>query len=773
MSGTRSHNQSIRSHKTLKRALFSILSVALSLMLMSSAGADTIAAGAALVSAPVDDPAADRGKIDERLAEVTLIVKNTLDIDDRYTSFYGSLLDKSIREMWTLSWSADGESLSVSADGTGKIYSYSRYEDNPDYRYSYDFAPKFPSVTRDQAKAVAEEFLGKVLDSNESFDLSQAEQYVVATDVDYYYFYSVLKINGLDTPINISIRVSTSDLSVSYFYRSDQYTMYLDGVPSAEPATSKAAAFDLLAGTIRMKLEYVPIYGVKDEPVKAVLRYLPVETGSYVVNAKTGKLINLTELYDDIQRGNENVAGSGDMAVAESTAKTAALTEAELEGISKLEGVLGRTELDSKARQITEFGLDQDYVLNEVSYSQNRDTDEVFAHLSYYKKVVPSKDEYVSYSYKNLTLDAKTGDIMSLSSYYSGSSDYSGVERDRETLRKNAEAFLQKYFNNYFEKTDLYEDTGYTRPYIELYSRYSPSENYIFAQKENGYFFPTNSLNISVNVITGKIDSFYKSWNDNVVFDSADGIVSNEAACAAYAEAFETKLSYVNLPVALDPSRPEFIPYIELGYSYIYELMLGYTFQTDKYLAGVDAKTGEAITIDYGSTVKPVAYSDIAGHYAEKQILKLAEFGIGYPGESFKPAKKLTQLEMVLLLLSADGYRYDTDDLTEDMIEGAYSAAYYRRIVTKDEKDPKKLMTRADVLRTILRMSGYDKTANLKGIYICSFSDADSIRNEDYGYFAIGQGLGVIRGDDKGNANPYSTISRVEAALMLYNFMSR
>ena len=763
-----------RSNVTQKRFLFSAVSIILSLLLMTSISSDTYAAADAVpISAPIDRATTVAGgKIDERLAEVTLLVKNKLDIGDHYTSFSGSLLDKSIREMWTLYWSTDTESLSVDADGSGKVYSYSRYVYTTDYRYSYDFAPKFPSVTRDQAKAVAEAFLGRVLDVNESCDLSQTDQYAIASDVDYYYFYGTLKLNGMETPIGISVRVSTSDLSVSNFNRSDQYTVYLDKIPSSDPLTSKETAFGLLAGTLKMKLEYVPIQGGKDEPVKAVLRYLPISTGSYVVNAKTGKLINITKLYDDIMRGEVPSAATADEGAAGSSSK-ASLTETELEGISRLEGVLDRAELDTKARQITEFGIDTEYVLNEVNYYQDRDADRVYAYLTYYKKIVPQNGEYVSFSYKNLVLDAKSGDILSLSTYYSGADDYSKVERSRDKLRKNAEAFLRKYFGKYFEKTDLYEDPAIMIPYKELYSRYSPAESFVFAQKENGYFFPTNSLNVSVNAQTGTIDSFYRNWNENVVFDSADGIISNDAACASYAKVYETKLSYVSLPVELDPSRPELIRYIDLGYSYIYELILGYTLETDKYIIGVDPKTGEVITVDYAQTAKPVVYEDISGHYAENKLLKLTEYGIGYPGTKFRPSEKLTQLDMILLLLSADGYRYDTDDLTDDMIEDAYNAAYYRRIVTRDQKDPKKLMTRADVVRTILRMSGYDKTADLKGIYICNFSDASLIKAEDYGYFAIAQGLGIIHGDDKGNARPYSTITRVEAALMLYNFMSR
>ena len=63
--------------------------------------------------------------VNERLATVTRLVK-TLDVGDEYTQFSGSLLDKSIRELWTLNWSSDGERLSVTADST--VAKFSGYQ---------------------------------------------------------------------------------------------------------------------------------------------------------------------------------------------------------------------------------------------------------------------------------------------------------------------------------------------------------------------------------------------------------------------------------------------------------------------------------------------------------------------------------------------------------------------------------------------------------------------------------------------------------------------
>jgi len=771
-----------------------ILSLLLSLLLIMSFGSSALAAGSDAFAAAPSSGSSSGSAVSERLTEVTLIVKNTLGIGDEYTGFYGNLNDRGIRQIWTLNWSNDNEALTVYADQSGKILYYSRSNLTYNYRYDYNFAPKFPSVTREQALAAANAFLGKVLGKNETCNLISQSEILNPSDVEVYYFYGTLKLNGLDSPISISISVSTTDQKVSYFSRSDNYTEYIGTLPTASPVTTREKASGLLAGTIKMTLQYVLADSASSDAKDgrmAVLRYLPIVTGDYVVNAKTGELIDINKIIDDINRGltDENAAAQAETA---DTAKSA-LSPAEQEGIAKLDGVLTKEQLDSAARAITELGILPDYTLNNVSYYLNNNTGDVTAYLSYSLRINPESKkssgsgltdkealqiaageyDYVTFINKSLTMDAKTGAFKSISTSYPYNPEYKDPEISKEQIRLKAEAFLDKYFGEYYGKTAAYEDASEITPYYYSYKYYSPSEAFTYCQKENGYFFPVNRLNISVNAETGYIDNFSMSWTENVTFETPDNIISYDEACAKYAAAYDTKLSYISLPVEIDPSRPDLVPYAELGYTYLYELILGYRHYSENYITGVSAKTGEVIFIEPYKEPGISEYADMKGHYAEEKIMKLSQYGIGFPGKSFKPNDKLTQLDMIILLMSADGYRLYNDNPSESEIDQLYNAAYYRNILKKGDKNPTKLITRSDLVRTILTMSGYDKTANLKGIYVCSFSDAKSISEADYGYFAIAQGLGIIKGDDKGNANPYSVVSRVEAALMLYNFMSR
>ena len=82
-------------------------------------------------------------------------------------------------------------------------------------------------------------------------------------------------------------------------------------------------------------------------------------------------------------------------------------------------------------------------------------------------------------------------------------------------------------------------------------------------------------------------------------------------------------------------------------------------------------------------------------------------------------------------------------------------------------------MTRGEVVRTLLDYGGYGAAAQIPGIFRCSFADEAAIPAEYYGYAAIAQGLGMVQGDGGGNFAAGRVATRIEAVVMLYQFMNR
>ncbi|HCT64882.1 MAG TPA: hypothetical protein DIC60_06420 [Lachnospiraceae bacterium] len=694
----------------------------------------------------------------DTLTSVTSKVKSQIDVGNEYTNFSGTAQDNGINEYWNLLWENEDNDarLSVNATAEGKIMNYNFSSDAENYRYESNFAPSFPKLTRDEAKEIAQKFLNKVIDTSiESVEFSDFNSTAQLQNTTNYYFNGNLKLNGLASPIDFSIMVNIATKSVTSFSRGDINTKYVGGVPSEKPSTAKDAASKKLYDTVKMKLEYTTDYinSNTGENDKGVLRYFPISTGDYLVDAQSGKLINKNDLYTNLDN-----AGFETDAVKESDATRGLgveLSKAEQDGIDKLAGVLPKEKLDAAVRAMSELNM-TGFTLTDTNYSKNAD-DSYFCNLTYAKA-----DEKNEITRKYVYVDAKSAELVSMYTNYPYDENAEKETISKADAQKKAEAFLAKYKKDNFAQTKLYTQTD-----SNFHVENSLNESFTYAQQANGYFFPENAYQVSVNTINGSIDGFSGNFR-KVTFDSKEGIVSLEQAQKAYFNAFDTTLSYVRIPKKLDLSMPEYDMYIRKGYSYLYELKLAYTATAKNIPYAVDAKTGKNLCNEINN-ITSLTYSDVK---TDKEILALASYGIGYAGGKFQKTKQLTQLDMVALLVSANGQLYNPLD-NANKVDELYNVAYNLGILTKTQRNDNKNITRSELVKTVLSMSGYGKTAELQGIYLCNFKDEKSIPAQYYGYVAIAQGLGVVKGGLNEMFYPNDVATREQAAVILYNFMNR
>lgn len=712
-----------------------------------------------LVSCPM--PLAAQTPQDE-LASVTQRVKDRLHIGDQYTQFQGEVQEDVMGRYWNLSWSNEaGDALWIQADTQGKILQYNRtLGEESTLRYDGAFAPAFPELSPEEARERAQDFLDTVLEGPlETFAFAETGIPAEPRKNGNTYFYGTIRLKGLDSPIEASISLSGLDKQVRSFYRSDRRTRYLGGIPSEKPAASQIDAAALLKDTLKLKIEYVLERDPETGKEKAFLRYLPVYSGNPMVDAQTGQLVDIDALYREIHENPEDSL----MEAAADSAKGAGLTPQEQAGIEKIAGILDSKVLDSKVRAMTELGL-EGYTMADARYYYYKEEDRYTCSLTYAKP--EGEGDGLRIRRKYAQMDAKTGLLESFSSsgWYEKVSEETATIPEGEALNK-AQSFLAKYFKANYAQMKLYssDDPNRIMP-LERSGRQDYS--FTFAQRKNGYFFPSNAYYVSIDPENGTINSFSGYYRE-VEFDSAEGLVSMAKAVDQYFKTQETTLAYLQVPKKLDLSSPEMEPYIEWGLSYLYELRLGYSLTSEKLPWAIDAKTGEPLySPDYGR--QKLSYEDLSGDTAE--ILKLAEYGIGYAGGSFRPSKTLTQLDMVALLVSADGYLVDPSD--EESLKSMYERAYQLGILKRAQREDERQITRMELVKTILTMAGYDKTAELPGIFTCSYADKAAFAPADFGYAAIAQGLGLVKPAD-GYFQPQAIATRQQAAVVLFNFMSR
>lgn len=716
---------------------------------------------ALLLAAPVwaMAPAAEQTALDAQLTEVTLQVKNTLDVPDDFTDFRGDY-DDYLAGQWYLYWSAEDRELSVTASADGKVMELYLYDYGTQTEDFYGFDPAFPSLSRTEAEQTALAWLERVLGPEESARMDSVRVSLDAGD-DLYRFSGTVCLYGLPSPISFSLRLNGQG-EVTGFSRSDSYGGYLGTVSEPEDPSDEQAALAALTDEVEMEL-----YWVLDGE-EAALRYVPCWPRT-VVEAETGKVVDMEALYESFE-SSYNMAGGMVMETAEAEAPAAmdnsrGLTEVELQGIENYADALAAGELDALLRAMEALGLDEGFELKNTDYTVDAGTGDIRASLRYGKTM--TEDELYGYSReeyrqalewgqsmnisKYITVDAKTGELLSVSTSYPLWEKDGGESLKEKELESIAADFLQAVAPEYYELSARCDLRDY-------------ADGLVWCQLYEGYFFPENRLTVTLNAATGCVDSYFCQWQEDVSFGSTD-ILSGEEAAELYAEGMELVLGYTAWPEELDERDPLMKAYIDWGYTWIESLRAVWYFEDWNEVTAVDAVSGELIRSTAGETGDYV-YEDLEDCSQRSDIEALAEAGIGLSGGRFEPEAALDQRTAVILLLQADGYRlagqWDDERLKEN--------AVYRGFVSAEAWDPDASMTRMDFLRALLGASRYGAAAELSGIWTAEFEDSGSVAPEDEGYAALARALGAVTEE---TLRPDDVCTRAEAAGMLAGFMRK
>ncbi len=710
---------------------------------------------------------------EEQLKRVTLRVKTTLDIGDDYTTFNGDSYTYGGRAWWRLYWEKEDESLYVTCDDEGKVYSFDHYYYNEDYSYSSGL--HFPDFGFEEASAAAAAFLPRVLTQGEGFVIDEQQDRL--RDYGRYYLNGILTLNGVETEVGFSLSFRSSDGLLTSFRRDDGETFITGGVPSEAPAVTPEQALRALRSALSVDLNWA----YSDyEAHEARLTYTLSLPYNLMVDAQTGELLDRWD-------GGRSIYDNGGMAEAEEAPAAAdekGLTPQEIAAAEKFDGVLDGEALKAAAMAEEAFGVTADYVLGTVTYRAAQPSvdlsllpegeepdDTVLASFRLAKTLTGPEfglskkeyDELIDEGYeptvwKNFTADARTGEIQSVYTYYSGFGWQERKDAGEPEISEIALRFLEKRYGDWLP---LCEQTWASR------STWGAAvDSFTYTRTEAGYLCPMNTISLRVNAATGYVDSFSAVWDEELTFGPSGPLVGEEAAKDCFLGYYEAKLCYVTVPE--DPDNWE---------SPRHWLLVYLPDSGSGWVSGIDAVTGEADYTDWTYEELRPAYDDLEGSYARREIETLAKYGVGWYGvDKFEPAAKVTELDMILLMLSAVGWQPDYEtyhNASKEELDSIYSSAYYQGFLASREQNPDRLVTRTELCRCFVGLSGMQEAAELRGIFRCGFSDEDQIPEEELGYVAIAKGLGVVQGDRSGAFRPNDGATRQELAMMLYRYLSR
>ncbi len=701
-------------------------------------------------------PAAAADTADARLARVTQAVKAALDLDtEAYDYFQGDYEEQELIPLWDLYWEGEAGSLSVTALEDGTIISYSLGSTETDSS-AYQGLPAFPKGDAAAAAAAARAFLERVLDpSVESADLEEPSGFT-ALDSTTFRFSGDILLNGLPSPLTYSLTVRASDNQVIRFWRDAPETAFLGNIPAASPGTAQADAAKALKDTLSLRLEYVL---PDSDSTQAVLYYLPDAGHEFYVDAQTGKLVDLTALEEGMLASGGMGGAESDNGAAEDSSTESGLSDAEQAGIAQMEGVLSSQKLDSALRAVAEYGL-SGYELVSARFSVGEAEGEEAAPVTCALRYSRSAEEGV-YT-RTFTVDARTGEVQYLYAYIPWDED-SQASLTREEAREKAEAFLEARYGAHYARLALYgTEDGEEDASVSAYT-------FRFVRQENGYFFPDHYYTVRVDATDGSVCGLSYYYDEAVAFASPEGVISADEALDAWMDTYTVTLQYLLVPQKLTGSDAVSQRLKQMGLASYYYLKLGYSLEREETFRGIDAKSGQPVGYAWQGTDSGLTYTDVAGTWAETDVLRLAQYGVGYAGGLFQHSKALTQWDLVCLLYSLRYYPLDPAAATEAERDAAYAAAYELGALARGQRSDDAVLTRGELVRRLLDAAGYGAVARLEGIFTCAYPDRSSIPAAELGYAALAQGLGLVSGAYNGSAQA----TRGQAAAMLCRLMDR
>lgn len=630
-------------------------------------------------------------------------------------------------QVWAFSWNSGDpkapRDVSVEIDAVnGKLRAM--------YQYSPDNFGE-SKLNADEALVIAREFLQKMNPEEYSqlkLDSQNLPKYGIPEKdmrLPEYYFRFNRVVNGYpywDNGANVSVSAHNGKV-ISYNFNWDAGEL-----PSVEDMVYQSEAKKIFLDKVGVDLNYLRVY--KDGgPAEIALGYAtPVPYMQIYVDAVSGQLIDYSGNPVDFKAKASNIP------IGEGAAPAPADTSLTMEEAMEL------------AKQWVD--LKDTYKLNSVNYWENQDgVSPAVWNFSWVERAG------TVYSYINVGVNARTGEVVNMDINSDPLAQLTGI--DEEEAKNIAIEFLKKVVPSKVD--ELRADPNYNGDYYPVEKMgMRPAYYFHFSRLVNGVPFADNGVNVTVNG-QGKVISYYSNWEE-FKFPSTAGTINADTAADLLTGQMGFDLGFVR---TRDTEQD-------------WKIRLVYRINSAEFF--VDAKTGEIRSRWEGRLLySTVPYGDISGHWAEKDIQKLAELNILDTGsKEFNPDASAGRGEVVAMLAKAlqlNSFLPEQPTFADVPVDHRYfgyiEAAKKAGIIAgHDGKfNPDTAISRQEFAVILVR--GLGSTGTSGDSKLEQFKDARTIADWAADSVLEAVNLGLIKGDANGNFNPVKDVTKAEAAALI------
>ncbi|RAP25692.1 hypothetical protein C2W64_02404 [Brevibacillus laterosporus] len=342
----------------------------------------------------------------------------------------------------------------------------------------------------------------------------------------------------------------------------------------------------------------------------------------------------------------------------------------------------------------------------------------------------------------------------------------------KQEAEKTANEFIEKVYAQHTGQIYLINESNY----------YEEPLDYTFTYKFSYNDIPIDQsrIEVEVNKYTNQIESGWLgrgqksfSWKNEDAFETYK--ISKEEAVELETKQKKLLLTYYKAPyfTAIEGLEEKDIKELEIPIQLVYRYV-----GADK---NINAVTGELVS-SYG--LEEETPSDIEGHPSEEALLEAIEQGLlRVEDGKIEPDKEVTRAEFIVWMLqlsaSLDHRSHRLDEVKPESFSdvpsthrdyAAISQASKINLIPKTNRfEPDRAITRMEAMDFFMRMLKLEALLSNKEIYQSPYPD---LKTEQVPAFALAYSMGYIKTPKGTNVEPTKTITRAEAAEMIYQFFT-
>lgn len=656
-------------------------------------------------------------EMDKELENLILSVKERIDVPKECTEFNYNVQSGEEGDIYFFHWmTKDNDSINiyVSVEKDGNIINYSG--NNYTYRGEQSFLAK---VSYEKGLENAKDFITKIeAPYKDELRLSEQANITQGTEYDYVFDHYVNGIKVKDRKVEVFVNKQTGEVIEFRGPRT-----YKGTYGNSQAKLSLDAAKKAYIEKIEIPLVYRLYYDYEKESTRSFPAYIVYNTSNKAIDAITGEVITPYSDNSHMWEASKS-AEAGDVAMGKGE-----LSPQEQKAVDETQLLLSKYEAKQKAQQY--FPRIKESKIQDATLTK-RGNEQQYVWELYLLNENPHQTIYLS-------INAMTGEILSYRCYVDYLNEGKNVNEEvkEEVIKEKVESFLKNIAK------EKYPLTRYNNGNQEMVITASEEETYSIYEYErlvNGISVMGDGLTVVYDKQLDEITVYYNVWNDTN-FKDIKGAVGEDKI----ADHIGLELMYI------DKDKNHKV----LAYAH------------DEQIMAFDPFTGNRISYYGGepqyNTKQRTFYDDVKGHPKEAIIKKLFDSGIMLPGKSLRPDEDINQVDFLRLVL-----KDSRENASEEEI---YQKAIYQGILSEDEKDPDRTITKEEAIKYIINGTAYKNVASLTEIYRYPYEDEQEVDEKLKGYVALAYGLGIIEKDKTNLLNPKDTLTRAQAMHMIYNLI--